>query len=64
MKQLLVAIIVGVVSWYDAQNGWGMLDEKYNVHFSVIVNEGKSLQAGDRVQYEVVDERVVWARKL
>ena len=64
MKQLFVAIIVGVVSWYDAQNGCGMLDDKYSVHFSVIVNEKKLLQAGERVQYKVVDERVVWVRKL
>lgn len=64
MKQLVIAIIVGIVSWYDAQNGTGMIDGKYSVHFSMIVNEKKVLQANDSVQYEVVDERVIWVMKL
>jgi len=49
----------GTVKWFNAAKGYGFITSKSGedvfVHFKAIVGEGyKSLNEGDRVEYEVV----------
>jgi cold shock protein len=48
----------GSVKWFNAQKGWGFITtdegEDVFVHYSAIGGNGfKTLQQGDRVQFEV-----------
>ena len=52
--------VTGTVKWFNAKKGFGFIsDEEGNdvfVHFSGIVADGyKSLDDGQKVQFEVVD---------
>ncbi|MBP1933019.1 cold-shock protein [Ammoniphilus resinae] len=49
----------GTVKWFNAEKGFGFIEREDGddvfVHFSGIVSEGfKSLEEGQRVQFEVV----------
>ncbi|MPN21801.1 Cold shock protein CspA [bioreactor metagenome] len=50
----------GTVKWFNAEKGFGFLsvegEEDVFVHFSAITGDGyKSLEEGQRVQFDVVD---------
>ncbi|MEG0774131.1 cold-shock protein [Clostridium sp.] len=50
----------GTVKWFNSEKGFGFLsvegEEDVFVHFSAITGDGyKSLEEGQRVQFEVVD---------
>lgn len=50
----------GTVKWFDAKKGFGFISfeggDDIFVHFSAIENEGfKTLEEGDRVEFEVVN---------
>ena len=52
-------MIKGTVKFFQNQKGWGFIaDEEGNevfVHYTGIKSEGfKSLEAGDKVEYEVI----------
>jgi len=49
----------GTVKWFNAEKGFGFIEREDGddvfVHFSAIVSDGfKSLEEGQRVQFEVV----------
>jgi len=49
----------GTVKWFNAEKGFGFIERENGddvfVHFSAIVSDGfKSLEEGQRVQFEVV----------
>ncbi len=51
----------GKVKWFDAEKGFGFIAQEDGkdifVHYSHILQEGyKSLEAGDLVKYDVVEE--------
>ena len=51
---------VGVVKWFNNEKGFGFIsvegENDIFVHFSAIVSEGyKSLEEGQKVEFEVVD---------
>lgn len=52
-------VLVGIVSWYDLQNGVGQIDNAYSFHFSVIVGENKNLTAGQQVEYNLGENAIV-----
>lgn len=50
----------GIVKWFNAEKGFGFIsidgEEDVFVHFSAITGDGyKSLDEGQKVQFEVVD---------
>ncbi|WP_291579972.1 cold-shock protein [Clostridium sp. UBA6640] len=50
----------GTVKWFNGEKGFGFLsvegEEDVFIHFSSIQGEGyKTLEEGDKVQFEVVD---------
>lgn len=53
-------MLEGTVKWFNAAKGFGFLERENGddvfVHFSAIQSDGfKSLNEGDRVQFEIVD---------
>jgi len=54
---------VGVVKWFNAAKGYGFLSPESGgddvfVHYSAIQGDGfRSLQDGQRVEYEIVEGR-------
>lgn len=51
----------GKVKWFDAEKGFGFIAQEDGkdifVHYSHILQDGyKSLEAGDLVKYDVVEE--------
>ena len=51
----------GLVKWFDSEKGFGFIAQEDGkdifVHYSHILQEGyKSLEAGDIVKYDVVEE--------
>lgn len=54
--------IQGEVKWFDAEKGYGFIKQAAGpdvfVHYSAIQAQGfKSLNSGDKVEFEVVDGR-------
>jgi cold shock protein len=52
--------MVGTVKWFNAEKGYGFIENSEGgdvfVHFSAIQGEGyKSLDEGQRVEYDVVE---------
>jgi len=59
MRSLLSLLIVGFITWYDCQNGMGVVDNAYSFTFSTIAGEVKCLQSGQQVNYLLNENGIV-----